>query len=72
MAHQVNRSNIVLTGGCFQNKWLLENAINALKEEGFNPYWHSKVPTNDGGISLGQMFVAARRLENVSGNTGKN
>ena len=28
MAHQANKSDIVLTGGCFQNKWLLEGAVN--------------------------------------------
>jgi len=72
IAHQANNPNIVLTGGCFQNKWLLENAVNRLKQEGFTPYWHKQIPANDGGISLGQMFVAARRLENVSGNTWKN
>jgi hydrogenase maturation protein HypF len=61
MAHQANKSNIVLTGGCFQNRWLLENAINRLKQEGFTPYWHKQVPCNDGGISLGQMYVAANK-----------
>jgi hydrogenase maturation protein HypF len=72
VARQAGQSDIVLTGGCFQNKWLLEGAVKRLKQEGFNPYWHKQIPTNDGGISLGQMFVAARRLENVSGNTWKN
>ncbi len=71
MAHDVNKSDIVLSGGCFQNKWLLENAIGVLEEEGFNPYWNTQVPANDGGISLGQIYVAARRLENVPGHTGK-
>jgi hydrogenase maturation protein HypF len=59
MAYQANKSDIVLTGGCFQNKWLIENAVRCLKQEGFNPYWNTQVPANDGGISLGQMFVAA-------------
>ena len=61
VAKRSQRSNIVLTGGCFQNKWLLEAAVNRLKEKGFTPYWHKKVPCNDGGISLGQMFIAAKR-----------
>jgi len=59
MAHQANKTNIVLSGGCFQNKWLIENAINALKQEGFTPYWQVQVPANDGGIALGQMYVAS-------------
>jgi len=61
IAYQANKPDVVLTGGCFQNKWLVENAVKRLKEEGFKPHWHSQVPTNDGGISLGQMFVAAKR-----------
>ena len=59
IAHQATKSNIVLTGGCFQNKWLIENAINSLKQEGFAPHWQAQVPANDGGISLGQMFIAS-------------
>ncbi len=80
VARQAGQSDVVLTGGCFQNKWLTQKAVDRLKQEGFNPYWHQQIPTNDGGISLGQMFVAATalnaagqgRIEDVSGNTGKN
>ena len=46
---------VVLTGGCFQNKYLLEKTINRLTEENFKVYWHQRVPANDGGISLGQI-----------------
>ncbi len=71
IAHQANKSDVVLSGGCFQNKWLLENTVNALREQGFNPYWQTMVPANDGGISLGQMYAAASRLKDkyVSGNS---
>jgi hydrogenase maturation protein HypF len=72
VAALTEQKHVVLTGGCFQNKWLIERAVNRLRAEGFIPYWQSQVPSNDGGISLGQMFVAARRAENVSGNTRKN
>lgn len=51
---------MVLTGGCFQNKYLLERAIFRLRQAGFSPYWHSQIPPNDGGIALGQILVAAR------------
>jgi len=71
MSRLSKENQIVLTGGCFQNKWLIEEAVKRLKQDGFTPYWQSQVPPNDGGISLGQMFVAARRQENVSGNTRK-
>jgi hydrogenase maturation protein HypF len=46
---------VVLSGGCFQNKYLIEKTITALIKNGFKPYWHQRVPTNDGGISLGQI-----------------
>ena len=63
-----NRSvekKIVLSGGCFQNKYLLERTVNQLIEKGFHPYWHQRVPTNDGGISLGQVasFIRNSNLE---------
>jgi hydrogenase maturation protein HypF len=51
----------MLTGGCFQNKYLTERAVRRLREDGFRPYWHQRVPTNDGGIALGQ--IAASTLE---------
>ena len=61
VARLSSHQHIVLTGGCFQNKWLLEAAIKRLKEEQFIPSWHSQVPANDGGIALGQVYIASRR-----------
>ncbi len=52
-------NRIVLSGGVFQNSILLTELIKALEEKHFEVYTHSKVPANDGGISLGQAFVAA-------------
>ncbi|MFC1829290.1 carbamoyltransferase HypF, partial [Thermodesulfobacteriota bacterium] len=52
-------NDVVLSGGVFQNSLLLTGLIPALKEKGFGVYTHSRVPTNDGGISLGQAVVAA-------------
>jgi hydrogenase maturation protein HypF len=64
---------VVLSGGCFQNKYLIEKTINLLKNKGFKVYWHQNVPTNDGGISLGQITAASKILlkekENVSGSS---
>lgn len=48
-------NKIVLTGGCFLNKYLLERTKSRLLEEGFKVYTHQLVPPGDGGISLGQM-----------------
>ena len=53
---------IVLTGGCFQNRYMTERTIRRLRSEGFRPYWHQRVPPNDGGIALGQIAAACRGL----------
>jgi hydrogenase maturation protein HypF len=50
---------IVLSGGVFQNMYLLRKIINGLKNKGFKVYTHSRVSTNDEGISLGQALIAA-------------
>jgi hydrogenase maturation protein HypF len=54
---------VVLSGGVFQNKYLLEGAINLLKKNHFEVYAHASVPTNDGGIALGQLAIASKRRE---------
>jgi len=51
---------VVLTGGCFHNKYLLERSVQRLAEEGFNPYWHHRIPPNDAGIAPGQIIGALR------------
>jgi hydrogenase maturation protein HypF len=53
---------VVLTGGCFQNRFLTETAIDQLRRNGFHPYWHQRIPPNDGGIAVGQIIGAARVL----------
>ena len=50
-----------LSGGVFQNMLLLEKAVKKLEDKGFKVITHSKVPANDGGISLGQAVIAAYR-----------
>ena len=67
IANRVGVEQIVLTGGCFQNRYLLERAIARLKTEGFSIYWHHQIPTNDGGIAAGQIMAALRALQNQSG-----
>jgi hydrogenase maturation protein HypF len=62
VAFHNGEEKIVLTGGCFQNRYLTERAIQRLREEGFSPYWHQRVPPNDGGIALGQALAVAREL----------
>ncbi|MGO8735125.1 MAG: carbamoyltransferase HypF [Terriglobia bacterium] len=53
--------NICLSGGSFQNVFLLENLKHRLEAEGLNVFTHSEVPCGDGGLSLGQALVAAHR-----------
>ena len=54
---------VVLSGGSFQNAILLGKSEIRLKEKGFDVYTHRLVPSNDGGIALGQLAVAAKRRE---------
>jgi hydrogenase maturation protein HypF len=51
----------VMSGGVFQNVLLLALVFEGLKEIGFDVYTHHLVPTNDGGISLGQAVIAHMR-----------
>ncbi len=63
IAKHMNEERIVLSGGCFQNKYLTERAVERLRAEGFHPYWHQRIPPNDGGIALGQ--IVALHLKNA-------
>jgi hydrogenase maturation protein HypF len=60
VARQVGEEKVVLSGGCFQNRYLTERAVRRLRAEGFCPYWHQRVPPNDGGIALGQVVATVR------------
>jgi hydrogenase maturation protein HypF len=58
-AQHSGEKRVVLSGGCFQNKYLTERTVRRLLEEGFAAYWHQRVPPNDGGIALGQAVAVA-------------
>lgn len=58
IAKKINESKVVLSGGCFQNRYLTEHTVKRLKEENFSPYWHQRIPPNDGGIAVGQIASA--------------
>jgi len=60
VAKRIGEERVVLTGGCFQNRLLTERTVRRLEAEGFRPYWHQRIPPNDGGIALGQVFAACR------------
>jgi hydrogenase maturation protein HypF len=63
VAQRSGERTIILSGGCFQNRRLLEGAVKALRAAGFTPYWASRIPPNDGGIALGQIAAAVRERE---------
>jgi hydrogenase maturation protein HypF len=60
---QAKERRVALSGGCFQNRYLTERAVRRLGEEGMLPYWHQRVPANDGGIALGQIAAASQLSE---------
>jgi hydrogenase maturation protein HypF len=58
--HKETRLNkVVLSGGTFQNRYLLANLEPTLTSSGFKVYAHSRIPSNDGGLALGQLVIAA-------------
>jgi hydrogenase maturation protein HypF len=63
IAQNMPSKNIVLAGGCFQNKYLLKNTINTLKKYNLSPCYSQKIPINDGGLALGQIAFASQYPE---------
>ncbi len=51
---------VVLSGGVFQNAYLLETSSRALEKQGFSVFSPRELPPNDGGISVGQAFLAGK------------
>ncbi|RMF00904.1 MAG: carbamoyltransferase HypF [Chloroflexi bacterium] len=62
VAQDVGQETVALSGGCFQNRRLTEQVAGQLRQAGFRVLLHRHVPPNDGGISLGQIAVAASSL----------
>ncbi len=61
VAERAGLERVALTGGCFQNRYLTEKAVLRLRKAGFRPYWHQRIPPNDGGIALGQIFASRKK-----------
>lgn len=59
VAQSSGETRVVLSGGCFQNRPLVERTVLRLEQEGFRPCWHQRIPPNDGGIALGQAAYAS-------------
>ena len=55
-------TTVVLCGGVFMNRYLLERCLAKLEESGYTVAINRELPPNDGGISFGQAVVAAQSL----------
>ena len=58
-------STVALSGGVWQNITLLQKTLSLLEADGFRVYVHHYVPTNDGGVALGQAVIAAVNILNL-------
>jgi hydrogenase maturation protein HypF len=54
---------VVLSGGVWQNMALLKRVVRVLRADGFKIYFHQNIPTNDGGLALGQVLAGASQLD---------
>lgn len=68
VARETGEQKVLLSGGCFQNAVLLGKTVQRLRTEGFNVYWHQRIPTNDGGIAVGQVAIAMQQFTTKSAN----
>ena len=57
-------NDVCLSGGCFQNMYVLKRLIPRLEAEGFNVYHHVRVSPNDEGLSLGQLMIGEYIINN--------
>lgn len=60
-------NTVALSGGVWQNITLLKKTLALLRQAGFNVLIHHNIPTNDGGISVGQLLVAASWIKENRG-----
>jgi hydrogenase maturation protein HypF len=61
---RTGENRVALSGGVFANLLLSDECFNRLEKDGFKVYTNQIVPSNDGGISLGQAWICARLQEN--------
>ena len=62
VAARLGASRVVLAGGCFQNRRLLDETRAALENRGLAVFWPQRLPPGDGGLAVGQATVAQARL----------
>jgi hydrogenase maturation protein HypF len=57
-------NGVVLSGGVFQNSFLMKKVCSNLKKNKFEVYTHKELPSNDGGVAIGQIIIANEIIEN--------
>ena len=60
VARRVGVRTVVLTGGCFENRFLTERTVERLESEDFEVFLNQSVPPDDGGVALGQIVWGNR------------
>lgn len=61
ICHESSVDRIVLSGGCFMNALLTVEVSERLTQHGFTVYRQTRIPTNDGGLALGQLAIASHQ-----------
>ena len=61
-AQKTGVNQVLLTGGCFQNRYLQNQVVLALKSQGFNPIVHRLLPPNDANLGLGQLWMGTQQI----------
>ena len=59
---EYNLTDVALSGGVWQNMTLLQKTVPSLEAQGFTVFTHYNIPTNDGGLSLGQAVIAYHNI----------
>ncbi len=59
VASELREFRVALSGGCFQNAYLTQAVVSSLELGGFSPFWHERIPPNDGGLAVGQSVWAS-------------
>jgi len=59
LAQENGINQVVVSGGCFQNKFLVEEIQQLFSETGISLYLPAQIPCNDSGISVGQLVIAS-------------
>ena len=56
-------SEVILSGGCFENQYLLSNMVKSLRDIGMKVFYNHKIPINDSGISIGQLVITDKIIQ---------